>query len=540
MRNIIILIIITLALTSHIKSQTPDTIFVVYFTTKQGTPYNIEHPSQYLTKRAIDRRQRHSISIDSLDLPVNRQFIDSLIDNSIAQKILYTSRWLNCAVIVPTKEYKYPTKHKWIKSILIITSNTQKENNNNHHNAISTADLTKSHLSQTGITQLHNMQLTGKGVRIAIFDAGFKGVNSLPIFDSINIRQQIKATRDFVDIGSNVYSHHSHGTAVTALLAGILPQRYCGSAPDAEYILVRTENTNYESRIEEFNWLAAAEYADSLGADIINSSLGYTTFDNPIYNYTFDDLTGNVAICSRAAGIAAKKGMIVISSAGNSGNTTWPYVNFPSDNPDIFTIGAIDTTGRHWQESSIGTPQHSYKPDFVTPGTGIWLPSIYSQNFYQSSGTSLSAPIFAGGIACLIQYYKTKTADQIKQALKETADNNQNPNNIIGYGVPDFYKAYYQLQNLQPPTNRTIILKHLYYNNNSQTIELEAISTKSHNIKIDIFDTNGQILYSSEIGLILNIPISLSLPISNNVQHVVIVSIRGNKGDTATNKLLVY
>jgi len=527
-------------------SQNTDSYLVVYFDSKNQTTYSLENPAEFLTERAIDRRTRFSIPIDSADLPVNQNYIDSLFKLNIAEELLYTSRWLNCAVVRPKARYKKHISQNWIKNYSLITIKQKNRNSYSssfYEGKVSTRNdnLTAQQLNEIGISKLHKMGLTGKGVLIAVLDAGYRSVNTLPLFDSLRNREQIIATRDFAAKSSTVYSHHNHGTAVLALLAGVIPDTYRGSAPEANYILIRTENAAYESRLEEFNWLAGAEYADSLGADILNSSLGYNLFDNQADNYTINDLTGNVAICSKAAGIAASKGMVVVSSAGNDGDTQWRYLNFPADNPDIFTIGATDSDGVRWSGSSIGMSFHVYKPDFMSRGKNVWVPSTISEGFYESTGTSYSAPIFAGGVACLLQYYNDKSPLQIKQALKETAINSDSPNNYIGYGLPDFYNAFYKLQNISPPEDNSITINKLFYDKSSNTLNIDIISATDRTIYIDVYDSLGRTLQSVVKETSPGLPLSLVIPIPQlNMPQIIMVAVHGKKGKGITRKIMLF
>lgn len=527
-------------------SQNTDSYLVVYFDSKNHTPYSLENPAEFLTERAIERRFRFSIPIDSTDLPVNQNYIDSLFKLNIAEELLYTSRWLNCALVTPKVGYEKQITRNWIKNFSLVTVKHKRRKSyspSRYEKGITTRNdnLTEKQLDEIGVSKLHSMGLTGKGVLIAVLDAGYRSANSLPIFDSLRDREQIIATRDFAAKSSTVYSHHNHGTAVLALLTGIIPDIYRGSAPEANYILIRTENAAYESRLEEFNWLAGAEYADSLGADIVNSSLGYNLFDNQADNYTINDLTGNVAICSKAAGIAASKGMVVVSSAGNDGDTQWRYLNFPADSPDIFSIGATNSDGARWSGSSIGMSFHAYKPDFMSRGVDVWVPSTIAEGFYKSTGTSYSAPIFAGGVACLLQYYSDKSPIQIKQALKETAKNSDSPNNYIGYGLPDFYNAFYKLQNISPPENNTITINKLFYDKTSNTLNIDIVNTKDRTVYIDVFDSLGRTLQSIVKDTTPGFPLSLVISIPQlNMPQVVVVTVRGQTSTGITQKIMLY
>ncbi len=538
-------IVVLVVLLSFPFALRADAFLVVFFHTKQGTPYSIENPSQFLSQRSLERRQKFSIPIDSTDLPVNPALLDSLIRHGIADKILYTSRWLNCAVVVPSVGF-WRRRHSCIKSTFFGRIN------NNYVDDFALLDelpekslvdnsLTENQLTEIGISKLHAMGLTGKGLLVAVIDAGFRALDKLNVFDSLRNQQRIVAVRDFVEFNNSVYGSHSHGTSVMALMAGNLPGKYIGSAPDASYVLIRTEDVATETRLEEYNWLAAAEFADSLGVDLINSSLGYNKFDNPDENYSINDLTGDVAICSRAAGMAAAKGIVVISSAGNDGNTDWRYLDFPADHPDVIAVGATDSTGTLWSGSSIGMPFHAYKPDFVARGVDIWVPSTYTSGFYRGNGTSFSAPIFAGGMACLMQYFSSKNLQQLRQALQETASNANLPNNLSGYGLPDFHAAFYNLLDIEKPTNASFTINKLGFNRAESLLEIDVISSVNNKVLIEVFDSLGRSLQSIENEITPEMPTRFSIRFAIPVlPQMVVVVFRGVKGNPAVSKLMLY
>jgi hypothetical protein len=541
-----ILIFLFLVISGSAFTQRADSYLVVYFQSKQGTPFTLANPERFLSQRAIERRERFSIPIDSTDLPVNPALLDSLLQCNIAKRILYTSRWFNCAVVEPKSGFKKRVNKPWITSVA--HGNARKTEkfefspfDEEPRKDNSGFPMTSGQLSEIGIAQLHSMGLTGQGVVVAVLDAGFRSLNRLPVLDSLRLQQRIVAVRDFVEFDGSVYENHSHGTSVMALMAGIYPGKYRGSAPGASYVLIRTEDAASETRLEEYNWLAGAEYADSLGVDVINSSLGYNKFDNPAENYSINDLTGNVAISSRAAGMAAAKGIMVVSSAGNDGNTSWRYLDFPADHPNVIAVGATDSTGQLWSGSSVGMPFHSYKPDFVARGVDIWVPSTYTTGFYRGNGTSFSSPIFAGGVACLMQHFPTKSPQQIRQALMETARNANQPNNLMGYGLPDFRAAFYKLKDMQPPSNEIFVIQKILFNKPNSTLEIEMISLKNDNVFIEVFDSLGRTLQSVEKEIIPEMPTSFEIPFSlPTLPQMVVVVFRGAQGNATSRKIILH
>ncbi|MDY0280530.1 MAG: S8 family serine peptidase [Salinivirgaceae bacterium] len=524
-----------------------DGYVVVFFQSKEGTPYSIDSAQDFLTQRSLDRRARLNIAVDSLDLPVNPALLDSLVENNIAERILYTSRWFNFAVIVPHENWRNSIAKSWIKDFFegqhsLIEQNSESDSEESESKSWSNTYYTKNCLEILGIDLLHDSGLTGKNVRVAVLDAGFKSMPKMAVFDSLFNENRVIATRDFVDFDETVYNDHVHGSAVTALMAGNLPGKYKGTAPGAEYILIRCENAATETRLEEYNWVVGAEFADSLGADIINSSLGYNLFDNPAENYSNSDLTGNVAIISRAGGIATDKGIVVVSSAGNDGNASWRYVSVPSDNEKVFTVGAVDSLGKIASFSSVGMPFHHYKPNIVAQGVDVWVPSTTSDLFYKGNGTSYSSPIIAGGVACLLQYFSDKTPSQIMDALQSTAQNAQQPDNILGYGIPNFASAFYTLSNREfPNIGSDIIVEQLMYHRAQSVVSFDIISGAKGEVTIEVFDSLGKKLQNVNHTIYNQMPTPISIPIpSITVPQIIFVVVQNGNRDAVTKKLMIY
>ncbi len=301
---------------------------------------------------------------------------------------------------------------------------------------------------------MHSKGFKGEGIIIAVIDAGFYNVDKLDIFSGL--QNQILGTYDFVDGDSNVYDDHTHGMMVLSTMAAKVG--LIGAAPEAQYILLRSEDVFSENLIEEFMWVTAAEYADSMGADIINSSLGYTTFDNVNQNHSYDDMDGKTTPISIGAGIACDKGIIVVNSAGNSGNSNWYYIGAPADNYDVLTVGAVDENKESASFSSHGpNVDGSIKPNIVAQGINVVV--VNSNNEYiTSNGTSFSSPLTAGMVACLWGAHSNKSANSIKEAIYKSSDKYLIPNNQFGFGIPDYYDAYYYLNSeLLIPINESIV-----------------------------------------------------------------------------------
>jgi subtilisin family serine protease len=298
-------------------------------------------------------------------------------------------------------------------------------------------------VSMLGGDLLHLAGYMGNGKVIAVIDAGFLVANQCETFDSLFINNQILGTWDFVSRDANVYDDHYHGTYVLSTIGGNTAGELIGTAPKASYWLLRSEDAPTEYIVEEFNWVCAAEFADSVGADIINSSLGYTEFDNSTQNHTFADLDGSTAMASIGAEIAASKGIIVCNSAGNSGNNPWLHIAVPADADHILAVGAVDANEVVADFSSRGnTADGRIKPDLAAQGVatvGQYQPGIYAV----SNGTSFASPLIAGMCASFWEAVPNLTAAQVIQKIKESCDQYNSPDSLKGYGIPDFAQAYY-------------------------------------------------------------------------------------------------
>ena len=326
--------------------------YLVFFKDKTGTPFSIDKPGEFLSQRAINRRQKQNIFVTKQDLPVSPQYIDDL--KSLGFKVFFVTKWLNGALIdAEEKDLSKIQDLDFVKSVqLAAPENTsgrhsRRKGVNAYHSIkekFGEPNSTMSTAAQNnmlGVDEMHKKGYDGQGLLIGIFDSGFWGVNQSSYFSDIFQGHRIDATRDFVHGSNNVYQFDKHGAEVFSCIAGYKPQEFEGTAYNANYVLCVTENVSSEFRVEEYNWLFAAEYADSLGVDVINSSVGYSYFDDSQMDYDYAQMDGKTAIISKAARIAASKGMIVVVSNGNEGNNNWKYLNAPADADSILSIGAV-------------------------------------------------------------------------------------------------------------------------------------------------------------------------------------------------------
>lgn len=416
----------------------------VWFSEKTNTVSDFA-PEELLSPAAISRREKLDIPIlTESDIPVSRQHIITLSRFGFNPRC--TSKWLNTALFTTT-EAKDPAtyeEYNFVDSIQLVRR---------------PADPAKRSYSKYGVTAsgagpdafdpriplnghlLHQSGFTGKEITIAVLDAGFAGADAIESLTHLRQRGGIIATRNFVDGTDHVYDYHTHGTSVLSILAGSLPGIINGTAPGADYLLLRTEDDETEYPVEEDYWVAAAEYADSAGADIITSSLGYFTFDDPALDYSFSDMDGDTPFITRGADVAASKGILVVNSAGNERNKEWVRIIAPSDGDSVLCIGALRQDLTISDFSSAGySSDGRVKPDVVAPGVGI--PIQYEPELWHSgSGTSFSCPVISGLCASLMQAIPAASPAEIINILHRSSDRYNRPDSLYGYGIPDFIKA---------------------------------------------------------------------------------------------------
>jgi len=417
--------------------------FWVPFTDKNETPFVTGSPEKFLSDRAIERRIRYDIPVAESDLPVNPVYTDSL--HKLGAHILYTSKWFNAAVIETSDSLliQLLNQQSFVGHIellyrgVIPTGPVLKAFSKYEEMAPFDYGLASQQIMIHHGEELHNEGYKGQNMLIAVLDGGFRNVDSLPAFESLHLNGQILGTKDFVKAGNDVYREHDHGMKVLSIMGGYIPDELTGTAPKANFWLLRSEDVFSEYRIEEANWIAAAEFADSVGADVINSSLGYSEFEDYLQNYTYEDMDGNTTLVTRGADMAASKGILVVNSAGNSGNKQWKYITAPADGDSVLALGAITPDGIYALFSSQGpTFDNRIKPNVVAIGSGTYIQKIDS-TVGQGSGTSFSSPVMAGLAACLWQKFPELSNFEIIQALEQSSSRYPWPDNFIGYGIPN-------------------------------------------------------------------------------------------------------
>ncbi len=446
------------------KSHAQFNRYLISFKNKAGTSFSLSNPSQFLSQRAIERRNRYNIAIDSSDIPVNANYIESVRQTGNVT-ILNVSRWLNKISILTTDLAALNAINNlpFVVSALPIAS----RNNNNNFNTIFDNNFVDAPIVNsnkiTGNTYqygvsgaqvrihngqfLHNHGFRGENMQLAVIDAGFYHFDVLPTFDSVRNNNQILGTWDFVDREESVAEDDSHGMHCLSTIAANMPGTFVGTAPKTSFYLFRTEDVSSEYPIEEHNLVVAAERADSLGVDLCSVSLGYTEFSDPSFDYTYNDMNGNSTISAKGVDIAAKKGMMMVIAAGNEGAGSWRYISTPADADSSLTIGAVDTIGRVASFSSYGPSSDGrIKPNVAAVGRNAVVANSITGLPSFGSGTSYACPNMAGITTCLWQAFPEASNMQIINTLQKSSNIYSNPNDRIGYGIPDVKKAFVMLQ----------------------------------------------------------------------------------------------
>lgn len=420
----------------------------ISLTDKAATTYSLEHPEKYLSQKAIERRRRQNLPVDSTDLPVCRKYIDAIRDKGV--RIVATGKWDNFVTVscndsavidkIAALPFVRTTEKVWVAPAKPAAGNERDSLVNNPAKTDSLYGPAYRQIEMSKANLLHQKGYKGQGMTIAVIDAGFHNVDRITAMNNVNIL----GTKDFVQPESDIYAQGAHGMAVLSCMAMNRPHVMIGTAPEASYWLLRSEDEASEHLVEQDYWAAAIEFADSVGVDVVNTSLGYYTFDDPSKNYAYRDLDGHHALMSRQAAKMADKGMVLVCSAGNSGASSWKKITAPADAGNVLTVGAIDKQGMLAPFSSVGnTADNRVKPDVVAVGLNADVMGT-GGNLRKASGTSFSSPIMCGMVACLWQACPKLTAKEVIELVRSVGDRAAFPDNIYGYGIPDLWKAYKQ------------------------------------------------------------------------------------------------
>ena len=411
---------------------------------KAATDYSLQKPEMYLSKKSIERRKRQGLEIDSTDLPVCKKYVDAIRKKGV--HVLVTGKWDNFVTVscndsmliaeIAGLPFVRSTERVWRGVAKRASERDSLINKPLRTDSLYGPAITQIKMSHAD--RLHEAGFKGQGMTIAVIDAGFHNVDKIEAMKNINIL----GTRDFVNPEADIYAESSHGMSVLSCMAMNQPNVMIGTAPEASYWLLRSEDESSEHLVEQDYWAAAIEFADSVGVDVVNTSLGYYTFDDPTKNYRYRDLNGHYALMSREASKAADKGMIVVCSAGNSGGGSWKKITPPGDAENVLTVGAIDKKKLLASFSSIGnTADGRVKPDVVAVGSKADIIGT-DGNLRLANGTSFSSPIMCGMVTCLWQACPNLTAKEVIELVRSVGDRSDFPDNIYGYGIPDLWKAY--------------------------------------------------------------------------------------------------
>ena len=477
--------------------------YAVFFKFKPQKEYSLGSPSKFLTEKAIQRRLREKFPLDSLDLPVTPSYIQGISSHS--QELLYVSKWLNAAIVVTDAEGKKKMEGlPFVQKVDWVAKGFISRTGNRNSTEVSSAQPKKWVLEESyrqaaaydfqnellGIPTMHQAGFTGKGITVAVFDSGFPGLDKAiafsHLFTNSQLLGQLNVVRPWI---KDVFRDNEHGTQVASLILANQASTLVAGAHQANVIFAITEDVATEYPIEELNWVRAAEYADSLGVDIINSSLGYLDFDEPSLTYTKSQLDGKTTYVTRGATLAAKRGILVVNSVGNYGSAGSSSLVAPADADGILAVGAVNSSSTVSAFSSRGpTADGRIKPELVAFGQNPVLIRGSGQ-VGAASGTSFSAPQIAALAAGLWQAKPEWTKDELLTNLLKSGSQYAAPDQNLGYGIPNFRSAIYgTLLGL----NEEIELGSNVYPNPLRTESLSIRFGKELRMTLQILDSSGR------------------------------------------------
>ena len=482
----------------------------VYFTDKPNAQFYLDNPLQMLTQRALDRRTTQGIALNLQDPPIHQPYIDQ-ITAATGITVKAKSKWMNALHVrgtqaniaaltalpfVSSVQYANHSLNRGGRPAPTVSSRTQKTNkfldtqvNYNYGGSATQVQMLNAHW-------LHQQNYTGTGKVVAIMDAGFPGVNTQAPFQRLRDNNLILGGYDFVNKTTNPYTGYQHGTQVLSNMGGFADNQLVGTSPDAHYYLFITEDINSENPVEESNWVEALEMADSLGVDVVNTSLGYFEYDNPAYSYTYNDMNGQTSFSSRGADIAFSKGMICVTSAGNSGGSADPHIAVPADAATTLTVGAVNNVEVKANFSSIGPSfDGRIKPDVMAMGVGATV-ATQTGAISTNNGTSFAGPILAGAVTSFWSAFPNKTNAEIIQFVKASADRFAAPNNDYGYGIPDFQLAYNSAVLSASEFNKKGFV---IYPNPAQNQISVSFTQAISNAEITLYNNLGQLVLQKKI-----------------------------------------
>jgi len=535
------LIIFLLFFVISIQATSKSYYYYVQFANKNNSPYSLSNPSEFLSTQAIARREHRASIYDSTDLPINPSYLMQI--NNLGVTIHNRSKWMNgVTVLIPDSNIINQVRALSCVKFVQYTGNDSiaapaKSKINKSQTTINYGTAT-SQIDQLHGKYMHNLGYRGKDIVIGIIDAGFNNANVNIAFDSLRLHNRLLGTKDIINPNSNIYAEDGHGASVLSTITGNLPNQFLGTAPDASFWLIRTEYAPTEYLVETDFWCSGIEFADSVGVDVVNSSLGYTQFDDSTMNFTYADMNGKVSRCSRAATLAAQKGIIVVNSAGNDGYKTWHNIGVPADADGIVTVGAVTSTGSPSTFSSYGPSSDlRVKPEICALGTAAWVVNT-SGTTISGNGTSFASPIMAGMMACFLHasksIYPPCDVPTLLKTVFESGSFYGNPTAQMGYGIPNFQLAMAKL----PFTSLTEITQTkdviIAYDRNEKSIHIRLLDNQ-------IAEGKTIRLYSITGCLQMNLPLQEPETVLHTEKihpGMYVVSISGN-GKTTTHKVVI-
>ena len=509
---------------------------LVFFQDKENVDTALQNPISILTQKAIDRKLMHNSPIDARDVPVNETYITTL-KGIPGITVFAKSKWMNCVYVRGNLQdldalegldfvthLEYADKSLNLVPIPGGSTKDKLSVENKANSIVYDYGAATNQVEMIAANYLHQQDFTGEGIDIAVLDSGFPGVLTNPAFDPILDQGRLLGTYNFISREESVDTSSSHGSKTFSDIGGYLQNQFVGTAPGASFYLYVTEDVTQENPVEEAWWVEALERADSLGVRIVNTSLGYQDYDNPAYTHSYEDLNGFTTIAARGANHAFDKGMLLLTSAGNDGQS-FGFVATPADAPGCLSIGAVDQDGEYAGFSSYGPNASGLrKPDVMAQGVSA---AVVDQNGAVdfNSGTSFSSPIMAGAIASLWQSRPEVTNAQIMQIVRASAHLFENPTDLMGYGIPNFETAYNALQILGAQAD-FLEIQFAMYPNPAQDIVSFSIPLAIEKATVRIFTSIGQQVLSSEISANQN---TIDISDINSGTYIVSVESGGTK-----------
>ena len=488
--------------------------YLVLLKDKTGTPFSTDKPEAFLSKRAVERRLKQRIAITQRDLPVNPAYVSQI--RQTGAKIWFSSRWINGVLVEASAAQLAAIKalacYKGIefnRSLANARLSAEKQTSDKFGTEALDYGASQNQILMLGVDKMHDQGFHGEGMLVGILDAGFQSSDKNTALNQVFTDKRVLSTFDFVKNEKSVYEDDSHGNNVFSIMASNRSGQLIGPAYGASYVLLRTEDAFTENRVEEANWLFGAEYADSAGVDIINSSLGYNEFDNPADNYTYADMNGRNTLAARAADWAAATGMVVVVSAGNEGNKPWKYIATPGDADSVLTVGAVASNRTLGTFSSIGPSSDGrVKPDVCAQGVSTVLSNPASTTV-AGNGTSYSSPLIAGFVAGFWQAFPYLTALQVIDCIRKAGHLYTTPNAQFGYGIPTFEKAAEVARRDYPVTSVPVATLptpvKVYPNPFSQTpVVLVPQRMVGQTVEVYLIDATGQVRWQNRPHLSSN------------------------------------